>query len=242
MTSLIQTLKQIKPSVCPIAFSQPTPIAGQVNINVVGSGFAVSASGFICTCAHVVNGKQGQLHVGYLQPDQNYKFLVGNIALIDLEKDFALIKIENLPQGINFSPMNIGSSSGIAEGQDVAFYGFPFGGSSGGGFSASATKGIISAVRRIIIGDVNHPSVTIFQLDAMTMEGNSGAPLFDIESGAVLGIVNARFDPLMQGNIPQITVGGRPLGFPTNIGFAIPIDAVRDLINSKIESVVTQIV
>ena len=89
------------------------------------------------------------------------------------------------------------------------------------------TRGIVSAFRPRKVGELE---LVHFQLDALTMEGNSGAPLFATDDGRVIGMIGARFDPLMQGNIPQVTVGGRPLGFPTNIGFAIPSDALRGVI------------
>lgn len=39
----------------------------------------------------------------------------------------------------------------------------------------------------------------------------------------------------MLGNIPQVTIGGRPLGFPTNIGFAMPINLIRPIIKAVLE-------
>lgn len=130
-------------------------------------------------------------------------------------------------------PVQLGVSADIEIGQEVAFCGFPFGGSTGGGFSPSVTRGIVSAFRPRRVGELD---LVHFQLDALTMEGNSGAPLFRVDNGKTVGMIGARFDPLMLGNIPQVTIGGRPLGFPTNIGFAIPSDAMKCVIDITIQS------
>lgn len=124
------------------------------------------------------------------------------------------------------------SSHDIQIGEEVCFCGFPFGGVTGGGFSPSFTRGIISAFRLRKVGELE---IKHLQLDALTMEGNSGAPLFKSDDGNIIGMIGARYDPLMKGNIPQVTIGGRPLGFPTNIGFAIPIDSVRALIDITVK-------
>lgn len=225
LTDYIQIIKN---SVSPIAFAQPTLNPSQLNFNVVGSGFVVSKEGYICTCAHVIFGQLGQLQVG-VKENGNYVWAVSDIVLVDNERDIAILKLPPPPPNkkIQIVPVKLGDSSQIIEGKDIAFTGFPFGGVTGGGFSPSTTRGIISALRPKRIGsvDINH-----FQLDAMTMEGNSGAPVFEIHEGTVVGVVNARFDPLMQGNTPQVIIGGRPLGISTNIGFAIPINLVKQVI------------
>ena len=229
---LINHIKSVKPSVVPIAFAQPTLQPGEVNLNIVGSGFVVSKEGYICTCAHVISGKQGQLQVG-VKENGNYVWAPAQPSVVDNERDIAIIKLPPpKDKKIEFLPLKLSDSSKVVEGQEIAFTGFPFGGMTGGGFAPSTTKGIISAFRPKNIGgvDINH-----FQLDAVTMEGNSGAPVFDAETGEVVGIVNARFDPLMLGNIPQVIIGGRPLGISTNIGFAIPINLVKQVIQVVLE-------
>lgn len=64
----------------------------------------------------------------------------------------------------------------------------------------------------------------------MVSEGNSGSPVVDVETGKLIGIINARFDPMLAG--PQVIIGGRRLASPTNIGFAIPINLVKPLIDA----------
>lgn len=234
MPRLQDAIKEIKQSVVAIGFTFPG--ATEMNVeNISGSGFIISEKGYVCTCAHVVSGKQGQLRVSVIGKGE-YPHAPSQVILVDNERDIAIIKLPPPPpeksEEIKFIPVKLGNSLSIEEGKEVAFCGFPFGGGTGGGFTASTTKGIVSAIRpKEIDGEI----VQHFQLDAMTMEGNSGAPLFDIETGEIIGIINARFDPLMLGNIPQIVVGGRPLGFPTNIGFAMPINLVKPIIRAILE-------
>jgi S1-C subfamily serine protease len=222
-------IKNAKRSVVAIGFTfSPQGIITPEEI--AGSGFIISKERYICTCAHVVLGRQGQLRVS-IYGGGNYPHALAEIILIDQERDIAILRVPPPPPHIqvDFVPVELGDSDTVKEGQEVLFIGFPFGGGTGGGFTASSTKGMIAAIRPKQIGDeiINH-----FQLDAMTMEGNSGAPLIDIESGKVIGIINARFDPLFNGNIPKIIVGGRPLSITTNIGFAIPINLVKPIINA----------
>ena len=233
MPNLNNIIKLIKPSIVPVAYSTSTFQQGQMNFNIIGTGFVISEKGYICTCAHVISGKQGQLNIG-VKENGNYVWAASEIALIDNERDIAIIKLPPPPidRKIEFKTVNFGNSELVEEGHDIAFCGFPFGGGTGGGFTPSTTKGIVSAFRPKKVGDsiIKH-----FQLDAMTMEGNSGAPVFNIDNGEVVGVISARFDPLMLGNIPQIIVGGRPVGFPTNIGFAIPINLVKQLIDPALK-------
>jgi serine protease Do len=237
MAQYKQLIKRNKPSVVSVAFGIPT--LGQteqgkqnIDIKVAGSGFFVSKDGYICTCNHLLQGGQGQLLVGVKQ-NGDYTFLPAQIILTDQERDVAILHLPNIDKKkvLTIPAVTLGDSNVLGEGDEVLFIGFPFGGQTGGGFSPSSTHGIISAMRPRKIGNVD---ITFFQIDALTLEGNSGAPVFDAE-GKVIGVINSRFDPMMMGNIPQVIIGGRPLGISTNIGFAIPINLVKPLIKAALE-------
>ncbi len=229
-------IKQNKTKIVSIAFAIPTltpsePGKQNVEIKFAGSGFFISDSGYVCTCNHVLNSAQGQVSVGF-RNNGNYVFSPARVVITDQERDIAIIQIikpEEFKQKI-FETVLIGDSSHLEEGDEVMFVGFPFGGVTGGGFSPSATRGIISSLRPRQIGQVDIP---FFQIDALTLEGNSGAPVFDSDS-KVVAVINSRFDPLMLGNTPQVVIGGRPLGISTNIGFAIPINLVKPLIQAAL--------
>src|SRR3989344_6089753 len=216
-----QLIKNNKPSIVSVAFAIPTLTPtedGKQNIEIkfAGSGFFISKDGYLCTCNHVLQGGQGQLMIG-VKKNGDYEFIPAKIILTDQERDIAIVQIPKIDpnKDIKLSIVDIGDSDHIEEGDEVIFIGFPFGGQTGGGFTPSSTHGIISALRPRKIGDADIP---FFQIDALTLEGNSGAPVFDSD-GRVIGIINARFDPLMIGNTPQVIIGGRPLCISTNIGF-----------------------
>lgn len=233
--SLIEIIKQLTRSIVAVAYAQPiTKPGSNVDLVVCGTGFVISEKGYICTCEHVARNAKGQLMVGILTTERSYAFGSAEIARSDVERDVTILRIPVPPEKVGkLIPIEIGPSAAVEVGQEIAFCGFPFGGQTGGGFSPSVTRGIISAFRPRKVGELE---LLHFQLDALTMEGNSGAPLFNTTDGKVVGMIGARFDPLMQGNIPQVTVGGRPLGFPTNIGFAIPSDALRCVIDITLSS------
>lgn len=236
MKNLKEIIRNNKSRIVPVAFAVPTldlAEAGKqkVQITIKGTGFLVSDKGYVCTCDHLLREGQGQLMVG-LKRNGEYAFAPSKIVIEDKERDIAIIQCPQPKpeEHIAISSVSLGDSSKIEEGDEVLFVGFPFGGVAGGGFAPSATRGIISAFRPREIGSA---SIPFFQIDALTLEGNSGAPLFN-EDQEVIGVINARFDPLMSGNQPQVIIGGRPLGMSTNIGFAIPIGLVRPLIDAAL--------
>lgn len=234
MARLTEIIEKVKPSIVAIGFTFASNGRMEPS-DIVGTGFIISEKGYVCTCAHVITGKQGQLRVS-VRGDGGYPHAPSEVVLLDKERDIAIIKLPppspelTTKLNIKFEPVELGDSKGIKEGQEIIFCGFPFGGGVGGGFAPSTTRGIVSALRPKQIGDL---TTYHFQLDAMVSEGHSGSPLIDIETGKVIGIVNARFDPMLAGS--QIIIGGRPLTSPTNIGFAIPINLVKPLINTLIK-------
>lgn len=173
-----------------------------------GSGFVYDNDGNIITNAHVVHGAE-QLEVTFSDSSVRVAELVGE----DLNSDLAVIKIEDLPEGVE--PLLLGELETLAVGQSVVAIGNPF------GLDGTLTRGIISALGRSI------PALTVFtipqaiQTDAAINPGNSGGPLLNL-SGEVIG-VNA-----------QIETGGTT---DTNlgIGFAIPVSIVRLVVPDLIE-------
>lgn len=237
LNNIKSLIKKNKLSIVSIAFAVPTltPTEGNkqnIEIKFAGSGFLISKEGYLCTCNHVLQGGQGQLMVG-VRKNGDYVFMPAKIILTDQERDIAIVQIPKNKENdeIQINVVEIGNSDIVEEGDEVIFIGFPFGGQTGGGFTPSSTHGIVSALRPRKVGDVDIPFI---QIDALTLEGNSGAPVID-SGGKVIGIINSRFDPLMIGNTPQVIIGGRPLGISTNIGFAIPINLVKPLIEAVLE-------
>ena len=148
-------------------FQVPAPQA--VPQQGVGSGFIITADGYILTNAHVV-ADASEVTVK-LTDKREYK---ANVIGVDRRTDVALIKID----GSRLPTVKIGDSSQARVGEWVAAIGSPF------GFENSVTAGIISAKARAL-PDENY--VPFLQTDVAVNPGNSGGPLLNV-NGEVIGI------------------------------------------------------
>ncbi len=135
----------------------------------VGSGFIVSADGYILTNAHVVDDAN-EVTVK-LTDNREFK---AKVIGVDRRTDVALVKIDakNLPT------VRIGDASKARVGQWVAAIGSPF------GLENTVTAGIISAKSRSLPDETYVPFI---QTDVAINPGNSGGPLFNM-AGEVIGI------------------------------------------------------
>ena len=135
----------------------------------LGSGFVVSADGYIVTNAHVVQDAEA-IKVGLHDQRELTAELVGS----DPRTDIALLKVDakGLPA------VKLGDSDEVKVGQWVLAIGAPF------GFEHTATQGIVSAVSRSLPSDSYVPFI---QTDVAVNPGNSGGPLFALD-GQVIGI------------------------------------------------------
>lgn len=142
---------------------------GQLVPHAQGSGFIVSADGFILTNAHVVNGAD-EVTVKLTDRREFKAKVIGS----DQKSDVAVIKIDakNLPTVV------LGDPNLTKVGEPVLAIGSPF------GFENSATAGIVSAKSRTLPDD---PFVSFMQTDVAVNPGNSGGPLFNLK-GEVIGI------------------------------------------------------
>ena len=134
-----------------------------------GSGFIVSADGYVVTNAHVVEDADS-IKVTLSDKRELEAKLIGK----DKGSDIALLKIEakGLPK------LELGDSSTLKVGQWVYAIGAPF------GLDYTATQGIVSALSRHL-PDGNY--VPFIQTDVSINPGNSGGPLFDL-NGKVVGV------------------------------------------------------
>lgn len=134
-----------------------------------GSGFIISADGYIVTNAHVIENAKS-VTVGL----SDRRDLPAEIIGVDALSDIALLKVkaDNLPV------VQMGDSSALEVGQWVVAIGAPF------GLDHSATQGIVSALSRSLPDGTYVPFI---QTDVAVNPGNSGGPLFDL-SGRVIGV------------------------------------------------------
>lgn len=163
-----------------------------------GSGFVLSADGYIVTNYHVVDGSTSIEACMYDGSSYPATYIGGNEA-----NDIALIKVEaeNLPY------VTIGSSSDLIVGDQVVAIGNPL-----GELAATLTVGYVSAKDRMVTGEGTQ--INMLQTDAAINPGNSGGPLFNMY-GEVIGITSAKYS--------GTTTSGATI---EGIGFAIPTDDV----------------
>ncbi|HEU4968028.1 DegQ family serine endoprotease [Sphingomonas sp.] len=172
----------------------------------LGSGFIVSADGYIVTNNHVVApGREGAVveSITVTLPDKReFKAkLVGR----DLVSDLAVLKID---AGENLPFVRFGDSTHARVGDWVLAIGNPF------GLGGTVTSGIISAIHRNTGQGGAYDRY--IQTDASINMGNSGGPMFDLQ-GNVIGINTAIFSP-SGGNV--------------GIGFAIPAEQAKPVVDA----------
>ena len=174
----------------------------------LGSGFIISADGYVVTNNHVISGGAGSRGTAVVSeitvtlPDRKeYK---ARVVGRDPASDLALLKIE--ARGLPF--VEFGDSTRTRVGDWVVAIGNPF------GLGGTVTSGIVSALHRTIgLGGAYDRYI---QTDASINQGNSGGPMFDLQ-GNVIGINTAIFSP----------TGGN-----VGIGFAIPAEQAKPVIDA----------
>ncbi len=142
----------------------------------LGSGFVISADGYIVTNNHVIEGAD-QISIEFFSGQRLDAKLVGT----DTKTDIALLKVES-PEPLPF--VRFGDSDAMRVGDWVVAMGNPL----GQGFSVSA--GIVSARGRELQGTYDD----FIQTDAAINKGNSGGPLFNMQ-GEVVGVNTAILSP-----------------------------------------------
>ena len=175
----------------------------------VGSGVVVSAEGLILTNNHVIENSD-QLTV----TTSDGQDLDATIISADPVNDIAVIKAT----GATLVPATLGDSSKIEVGETVLAIGSPL-----GEFTSTVTRGIVSALdRSITVGNEStgrsEDLSNLIQTDAAINPGNSGGALIN-DKGEVIGMNTA--------------VAGSAEG----IGFAIPINAARQMIDEAAASI-----
>lgn len=163
----------------------------------LGSGFVVSADGYIVTNNHVIDGAD-EIYVKFSNGKEYKTKLVGTSE----EVDIAVLKIESTD---TFKPLEFADSDKIEIGQWSIAFGNPM------GLNDSMTVGIVSAAGRSSLGIEEIEN--FIQTDAAINQGNSGGPLIDI-TGKVIGVNTA---------IYSTTGGSVGLGFaiPSNLVVAV---------------------
>ena len=166
-----------------------------------GTGFVWDTNGLIVTNFHVVAGAH-KLTVTLQDRTEHDADIIG----VAPEKDLAVLRIEQPPD--NLTTLPLGDSSELTVGRKVLAIGNPF------GLDTTLTTGIVSALGREIQAPSNRKIRGVIQTDAAINPGNSGGPLLN-SLGQLVGVNTAIYSPS---------------GASAGIGFAIPVNTVKDVV------------
>jgi len=182
-------------------------ISSQGDTGGMGSGFVYDNLGHIITNSHVVDGAN-KATVTFLDGSQYSAEIIGK----DKFTDIAVIKVSEKPRLLH--PLQIGDSSLLQVGEQVAAIGNPF------GLSGSMTSGIVSQMGRLLATqDTGFSIPDVIQTDAAINPGNSGGPLLNMK-GQVIGINTA----IQSGT-----------GEFSGIGFAVPSNTISKIVPTLIK-------
>ena len=225
-----ETIERVKPSIVAVGTYQKTrspPFAYR------GTGFVVGDGTLVATNAHVLPES--------LQSENRETLVIlpatgsrepqprdANLVAVDKQHDLALLRIPGPP----LPALALGDSGSVREGQSFAFTGFPIGNVLG--FSPVTHHAMVSAITPValpsqsaqqldekVIRRLKSGAFQVLQLDGTAYPGNSGSPLYDIDTGAVVGIINMVF---VKGTKEAA------LSQPSGIGFAVPSQFLLELL------------
>lgn len=166
-----------------------------------GTGFVWNKEGYIVTNFHVIEGAQQVVIT--LQDQSNWPADVVGLAP---ERDLAVLKIK-APKNKLF-PLPLGDSAALTVGRKVLAIGNPF------GLDATLTTGVVSALGREIESPTQRKITNVIQTDAAINPGNSGGPLLNSQ-GELIGVNTMIYSPS---------------GASAGIGFAIPVNTVKEVV------------
>ncbi|HZL98991.1 MAG TPA: trypsin-like peptidase domain-containing protein, partial [Planctomycetota bacterium] len=208
--SVIELYERCSPSVVyisPLREARTSPFSLETQeISVgTGSGFVWDEAGHIVTNYHVVANATGAV----VTLNDRSEYRATKLAAFP-DKDLAVLTIEAPPE--HLVPLALGTSRDLQVGQFVYAIGNPY------GFDTTLTHGLISALGRQMDSINGRTIHDVIQTDAAIKPGNSGGPLLD-SAGRLVGVTT------------QIH---SPTGTSAGIGFAIPVDDVRRIVEELI--------
>jgi len=228
--SFPDVVKQVSQSIVAVAIDAPIKHA---NPKVLGTGFIIHNGQYAVTNYHVVSQVLDpsivEHYVVLSGSGQIVKKVKAEIHSIDIKHDLALLKLDaTLPA------MKLSEPEMMHPGTEVAFTGFPIGAAIG--LYPATHKGMISAITPDAIPAQNADQLTVsmlqrlkapelvYQLDATAYPGNSGSPVYHVDSGEVVGVINKVF--VSQGKESALSA-------PSGISYAIPIVHARSLMKKE---------
>lgn len=227
-----KTVAAVKPSIVGIGTYQKTRSPA---ILFVGTGFVTGDGLSVITNAHVVpevldTEKFEQLGVVTGEAD-TISFRPAQLVTRDRQHDLAHLRLSGAPM----PALRLGDSARAQEGQNLAFTGFPLGMILG--LNRVTHRAMLSAITPVVmpslssrgldaraITQLQRAPFRIFQLDGTAYPGNSGSPVYDPDTGEVLGVINMVFvKGLKESAITS----------PSGITYAVPVSHVQELLRNK---------
>jgi S1-C subfamily serine protease len=187
----------------------PFGLQEQQRQEALGSGFVIDKSGRIVTNFHVVEGAD-DVEVSFSNRDSVEARIVGR----DPSTDLAVLKVDVDARAL--TPLQLGNSDRVRVGDSVVAIGNPL------GYERSVTAGIVSALHRPLTAPNDFTIDDVIQTDAAINSGNSGGPLI-AANGKVIGVATA------------IATGNTGARGNIGIGFAVPVNTVRDVASQLID-------
>ena len=166
-----------------------------------GSGFVWHDSGLVVTNFHVIAGAD-RVQITLHDSSSHAAEIIG----VAPEKDLAVLRLLEPPEGLATLPL--GDSTELSVGRKVLAIGNPF------GLDATLTTGVVSALGREIRAPSGREIRGVIQTDAAINPGNSGGPLLN-SLGQLVGVNTQIYSPS---------------GASAGIGFAIPVNTVREVV------------
>jgi len=225
----ISTIERVKASVVAVGtFERTRAPAFQFR----ATGFAIGDGSLIATNAHVLpvsldSERRETLAIAIPAAGREPQIREARELAVDLGTDLAVLKISGQP----LPALKLGDFESVREGQNILFTGFPIG--SVLGVFAATHRGMVAAITPIVIPPplaanldprvvrrLTTGSFPVLQLDATAYPGNSGSPVYDPESGEVLGVINMVFVK---------STKEAALSQPSGITYAIPAKHLQAL-------------
>ncbi|WP_326533297.1 S1 family peptidase [Pseudorhodoferax sp.] len=225
----IELIEKTKPSILIVGTYKAT---NSPRFNLRGTGFAVGDGTFAVTNAHVLPKPDEPIDGADLvvQVRRGGELQMRSVTVLEVDPvhDLALLRFS----GDAAPALAVGDSDAVKEGQAVAYTGFPIGGALG--FSPVTHRGMVASITPIVLPAANDQRLSaksirnirdarfdIFQLDGTAYPGNSGGPVFDPATGAVIAVINSGF---VRGTRETA------LTHPSGITYAIPSNFIVPLL------------
>ena len=224
-----QIVTKIKPSVVGVGVYDPI---GSPRNQLQGTGFVIGDGTIVATNYHVVESEliknSQQRRVVFIGSGRNPRISDAEIIATDPLHDLALLRIKT-----KLTPLTLSTTGQLPDGKDVAFTGFPIGAILG--LYPATHRGLIASFTPVVTPSVNASKISIamlkrlkkpyfvYQLDATAFPGNSGSPVYELENGNVVAVINKVF--VQKTKESAITN-------PSGITYAIPVKYLQELMRS----------